>query len=304
MKFGICLPIRLKASASDNIDIAVKAQELGFDSLWVSDHIVMPEKHRGMFSEIFYEPFTLLSYISAVTSTISLGTSVIILPYRNPLVIAKQIATLDVLSGGRVMFGVGPGWMKEEFETLGVRFKERGKMTDEYIKAIRELWQSESPLFEGEFCSFSDIKFEPKPLQDPNPPILIAGSSKFALKRAAILGDGWQPTWVSPQDVSQGISTIKLLADKAGRDLEGFTYSVRNRIKIFGNSKAKENYIKDQPQDAPFSLLGTVDEITELVSSYRDFGVSHIVFDPATDSLEEIYSTMELLSNYIMPRIK
>lgn len=304
MKFGICLPIRLTASASDNVDIAVRAQELSFDSVWVSDHIVMPEKHRGMFSEVFYEPFTLLSYISAVTSSISLGTSVIILPYRNPVVIAKQIATLDVLSGGRVIFGVGPGWMKEEFETLGVPLKGRGRMTDEYIKAIRELWKSESPSFDGDFCSFSDIKFEPKPLQDPHPPVLIAGSSEYALKRAALLGDGWQPTWVSPEDVSQGMSAIKLLANEMGRDLEGFTYSVRNRIKIFNSPEQKKTYIDNQPSDSPFSLLGTVDEITEYVSGYRDLGVSHIVFDPAADSLEEIYSIMELLSSEIMSHIK
>jgi len=304
MKFGICLPIRLTASASENIDIAVKAQGLGFDSVWVSDHIVMPEKHRGMFSEVFYEPFTLLSYISAVTTTISLGTSVIILPYRNPVVIAKQIATLDVLSGGRVIFGVGPGWMKEEFETLGVPLKSRGRMTDEYIKAIRELWNSDSPEFEGEFCSYSDIKFEPKPLQNPHPPILIAGSSEFAIKRAALLGDGWQPTWVSPEDVERGLSTINIIANEAGRDLEGFVYSVRNRVKLFNTIAQKEEYIAGQSSDTPYSMLGTVDEITEYVSSYRELGVSHIVFDPVTDSVDEVYSTMEILSSDIMSYVK
>jgi len=191
MKFGICLPLRLKASASQNIDIAVDAQELGFDSVWVSDHIIMPEKHRGMFSDVFCEPFPLLSYISAVTSTISLGTSVIILLYRNPLAVAKQIATLHILSGGRVIFRMSPGWMREEFDTLGVPFKSRGRMTYEYIKAIREVWESESPSFGGEFYTFSEIEFEPKPVQLSVPPILIAGSSEYAVQRAALLGDGW-----------------------------------------------------------------------------------------------------------------
>ena len=304
MKFGICLPIRLEASAQENVSIALKAEGLGFDSVWVSDHIVMPEKHRGMFSEIFYEPFTLLTYISAVTSTISLGTSVIILPYRSPLVTAKQIATLDTLSGGRVMFGVGPGWMKEEFDSLGVPIQGRGKRTDEYISAIRELWVSESPEFSGEFCTFRGIKFEPKPLQDPHPPVLIAGASKFALKRAAFLGDGWQPTWVTLEDVETGIASIKKLAKEANRDLDGFIYSVRNRVKIFETNDQKESYISKQPTSAPFSLQGTLDEIKTYVAGYAKAGVSHMVFDPAADSLDEIYSTMDILAGEIISYFK
>ena len=122
MKFGICLPIRLSITAHDNIEIAKCAELLGFDSIWASDHVVMPEKHLGSFSEVFYDPFMLLSYIAAETSTIKLGTSVIILPYRNPVVVAKMIATLDQLSEGRVMFGIGPGWMREEYSALSVPF--------------------------------------------------------------------------------------------------------------------------------------------------------------------------------------
>jgi probable F420-dependent oxidoreductase len=300
MKFGICLPIRLTAEASQNIDIAVNAEELGFDSVWVSDHVVMPLKHRGAFSDVFYDPFTLLAYIAAETSDITLGTSVIILPYRNPVVVAKTIATLDVLSGGRVIFGVGPGWMREEFETLGVPIKSRGRMTDEYIHAIRELWCSEEPSFKGEFCSFFDIKFEPKPLQNPHPPIWIAGSSDYAVKRAATLGDGWQPTWVSPEDVEAGISKLQNIAASEGRDLEGYTYSVRNRVKIFDNPDQKEAYLADQPTDTPYALIGTVEDIAGYVSRYRELGVSHLVFDPAADSIEEIYNLMETLSGEII----
>ena len=304
MKFGICLPIRLDATAADNVEIAKKAEERGFDSVWVSDHIIMPERHRGMFSEVFYEPFTLLTYISAETSTISVGTSVIILPYRNPVVVAKQIATLDILSGGRVMFGIGPGWMREEFSALSVPFNLRGKMTDEYIKALRELWTSDSPSFSGDFISYSDIKFEPKPTQTPHPPVLVAGSSEFALKRAAALGDGWQPTWVSPEDVEAGMLTIKLIAHNEQRDLDSFIWSVRNRIKIFSTKEEKDMYIKNQPEGEPFALLGTPDEIKDYVSNYGDLGVSHIVLDPAADSLNEIYSIINTVSNEVIPHFK
>lgn len=304
MKFGLCLPIRLDASAQVNVEIAQKAEELGFDSIWVSDHIVMPERHRGMFSEVFYEPFTLLTYIAAATSKISVGTSVIILPYRNPVVVAKQITTLDILSGGRVMFGIGPGWMREEFNALSVPFNVRGKMTDEYIDAIRELWVSDSPSFKGNFVSYDDIKFEPKPLQKPNPPIIIAGSSEFALKRAALHGDGWQPTWVSPEDVELGMLSIKLLAHKEERDLSNFVWSVRNRIKLFKSEEEKQNYLSNQPEGAPYALLGTPEKINELVSNYKEIGITHLVFDPAAESAEEIYGIIEIISNEIMPHFK
>jgi len=126
----------LNLEAQSNINIAKRAEELGFDSVWVSDHVVMPEKHTGMFSEVFYDPLMLLSCIAAETSKIKIGTSVIILPYRNPVVVAKMIATLDVFSEGRVIFGVGPGWMREEYDALSVPYERRGARTNEYIRAI------------------------------------------------------------------------------------------------------------------------------------------------------------------------
>jgi len=159
MKFGICLPIRLSLTAQDNVDIAKSAELLGFDSIWASDHVVMPQRHLGSFSEVFYDPFMLLSFIAAETSTIKLGTSVIILPYRNPVVVAKMVATLDGLSEGRVIFGVGPGWMKEEYDSLSVPYEKRGRRTNEYIQALKELWTSDDPEYDGEFCGFSNIKF-------------------------------------------------------------------------------------------------------------------------------------------------
>ena len=303
MKFGICLPIRLSLEAKDNIEIAKAAENYGIDSIWVSDHVVMPEKHLGSFSEVFYDPFMLLSYIAAETSTIELGTSVIILPYRNPVVVAKMIATLDVLSEGRVIFGVGPGWMREEYDALSIPYEKRGARTNEYIRAIKQLWVNDDPEYKGKFCSFSDIKFYPKPLQKPHPPVFIAGASDYAIKRAVELGDGWQPTWVSPGDVKEGISKLETVAAEKGRDLSNFIYSVRNRLHIVDADYQANNDNNSESDDPPFLLHGTVSEITKSIKDYKKLGVSHIVLDPVVESLDDIFHTMEIVSREIMPVI-
>ena len=297
MKFGICLPIRLDADAGANVRIAKRAEELGYNSVWASDHVVIPEKRAGMFTDEFHDPFMLLSSIAAGTSRIIIGTSVIILPYRNPLVTAKMAATLDVLSGGRLIFGVGPGWMREEFEALGVPFESRGRMTDEYMKVIKELWQSERPEFHGEFVDFSNVGFYPKPVQTPGPPVWVAGASRHAVRRAALLGDGWQPTAVSPGDVRAGMDELRRIAAEAGRGLGGFTFSLRNRLRLTDDAEAPKPGI-----GAPaFTLTGSVSRVRDYVAEYIKDGVSHILFDPDAGDLDEYYGIMETAAEEIMP---
>lgn len=297
LKFGICLPIRLDADAGANVRIAKRAEELGFDSVWASDHVVIPEKRAGIFSDRFHDPFILLSSIAAETSRIIVGTSVVILPYRNPLVTAKMAATLDVLSRGRLVFGVGPGWMREEFEALGVPFESRGRMTDEYIAAIEELWQSERPEFHGEFVEFSGVGFYPKPVRASGPPIWIAGSSRRALGRAALLGDGWQPTAVSPGDVRAGMDEIFRIAADAGRGLDGFVFSLRNRLGFRDGAEAPG----PGTARSMFTLSGTVSRIRDYVAEYMGDGVSHMLFDPDAGNLDEYHRIMETAAEEIIP---
>jgi len=300
LKFGICLPIRLDADAGANVRIAKRAEELGYDSVWVSDHVVIPEKRAGMFTDEFHDPFMLLSSIAAGTSRIIVGTSVIILPYRNPLVTAKMAATLDVLSGGRLVFGVGPGWMREEFEALGVPFGSRGRMTDEYIKVIRELWRSERPEFHGEFVDFSNVGFYPKPVHTPGPPVWVAGASRHAVRRAALLGDGWQPTAVSPGDIRADMDELRRIAAEAGRGLDGFTFSLRNRLRFSDDTEAPKPGI-----GAPaFTLTGSVSRVRDYIAEYIEDGVSHILFDPDAGDLDEYYGIMETAAEEIMPGFK
>lgn len=295
MDYGLCLPIRRDCSIEFNIELAIKAEDLGFDSVWVSDHVVMPDKAAGSFSTVFYDPFILLTAIASRTNTIKLGTSVIILPYRNPVVVAKMAATLDVLSEGRLIMGVAPGWLKEEFQCLNAEFKNRGELTDEYIKAVRELWANDSPEFKGKYINFSDISFFPKPYQKRVPEIWVGGSSNRAKRRALELASGWQPTWISPEEYSESINELKQKGIEMGVDMDRFSFSVRNRIRI--ESPGIE---PDTGNDPSYMFRGTIEDICRQVEKFGDYGAKSVVFDPEAESDQETISLIETISEKII----
>lgn len=237
MNFGFDIPVTGQMADPDSIaEIARGGEELGFTHAYVSDHIVVPRNiassypytpdGKPPFGESFLEQLTVLSFLAGVTSRVRLVSSVMVVPYRAAVHTAKVLATIDVLSGGRLTVGVGVGWMREEFEALGAPpFQERGAVTDEYLAAFRELWQAESPRFSGRHVRFSDIAFEPKPVQSPHPPIWVGGESNAAIRRAARLGNGWYPIsyrasrplgTLDALEVS--LERLRNLATEAGRD--------------------------------------------------------------------------------------
>src|ERR1700693_1142480 len=168
MKFGIWIPnCRHLATPEIIRGAAVRAEQLGYDSVWVSDHVVVPNANVVNFGETIFDPLVTLGVIAGATSRVRLGTTVLIVPYRNAVVTAKMISSLDALSGGRVVFGIGAGWVAEESAVLGVPFAERGAMTDEYLAAMRELWTNPAPSFAGKYTQFSELRCEPTPLQKP-----------------------------------------------------------------------------------------------------------------------------------------
>ena len=173
--------------------MAVRAEELGFESVWASDHVF---NAGHVFERIgdkpYYEPLAVLSYVAATTKKVLLGTSVLVLPYHNPINLAKTAATLDVMSGGRLVLGVGVGAVENEMEAMGSPFAERGAITDESIAIMKELWTQQDPSFQGRFHSFSGMKFSPKPVQKPHIPLVIGGSSRVAIRRAASRGTSWR----------------------------------------------------------------------------------------------------------------
>ena len=237
MQFGVLLPqfgaLARGADVTPRIrTVAQTADRLGYDVLWTAEHIIFPQTittpypYGGRFPYPVTDPIldivATLSYVAAVTSRIKLGSSVLVLPYRNPVVLAKELASLDVLSSGRLLLGVAAGWLKEEFDMLGVPFRERGQRTDEYVALLRALWTQERVTFDGRYFDITDAAFFPKPAQQPHPPIWIGGGSPAALRRVVRLGDGWiatpRPTL---DDLANDIQEIRRLAEAGSRDPTG-----------------------------------------------------------------------------------
>ncbi|MBI3246890.1 MAG: LLM class F420-dependent oxidoreductase [Deltaproteobacteria bacterium] len=240
MQFGIhySLGVGVHPTADDYIGIAQQAEALGFSSVWLGDHIVIPEEISspypytrdgsvGFARDIPWpDPFVLLAALAVATKTIRLGTSVAIIPYRNPLHVAKAVATVDLVSHGRYLFGVGIGWLKEEFDALGEPFNERAARTREYLQVMKAIWSGEVAKFQGKYFSFPDLHTNPLPVQKPHPPIIFGGESTAALKRIADLGDGWQPGPIPLDDFRERRGQLKILLEERGRDLSQLQISM------------------------------------------------------------------------------
>ncbi|OFW65515.1 MAG: hypothetical protein A2Z12_02850 [Actinobacteria bacterium RBG_16_68_21] len=241
MKYGVVYANTVAPTPEAAAELARVAEEEGFESLWTTEHVVVPAGYRSTYpysksgkmaggAEDFDspDPIVWLSYLAAVTSTLRLATGVLILPLRNPVALAKEVATLDVLSGGRVTLGVGAGWLEEEFAALGVPFADRGRRTDEYIAALRSLWTEELASFSGEFVSFADVYCRPLPVQRPIP-IVIGGHSMRAARRAGELGDGFFPASASWEELPGLVVAVRESAERMGRDPEAIEVTMGTR---------------------------------------------------------------------------
>lgn len=232
MKFGLgyanTIPFTDPVPARD---LAQAAEEAGFESIWTVEHVIWPHAYE---SEYPYhpsgkmlgdptipipDPLIWLTWVAAATTTLRLGTGVIILPQRNPVVLAKELATLDSLSGGRVEFGVGVGWLREEFDALGVEFAGRGRRADEMIEAMRVLWRDDAASYQGEHVSFADVALNPKPVAR-SMPVVVGGHSRAAARRAARLGDGFYPGPGSLAGLEQAMADLRDECAAAGRDVD------------------------------------------------------------------------------------
>ena len=319
MKYGLNLPGRGPLATPERLSaLANKGEELGYDSVCTGDRILVPRKigsaypytENGEFpggsSGEAMEQLTLLSFLAGKTSKIRLVTSVIIVPHRNPLVAAKALATLDVLSQGRLVVGVGVGWMREEFEALGSPpFEERGAVTDEYIRAFKELWTSDNPSFEGKYVRFDNIGFLPQPFQKPHPPIWVGGESKPALRRAAKLANGWyllgsNPTFPmgTPQQLAVGLERLAEYARRFGRDpVEIEVIYETHKFELKKNGGGSDN---GRP---PF--VGTPDQIASDIRQYQKLGVGTLVLDfvRQSEDLDQVLARMEEFASTVWPKV-
>ena len=295
MKFGYVTPQNWGIEdPQDVVDLAVKAEELGYNSVWVNHHILnVGYIHDRLEDRPYYDALTTLTWVAALTERVRLGTTVLVLPYLNPLVLAKAVATLDVMSGGRVTLGVGVGMLQEENEALGSDFSTRGAYADESIEIMRELWTSDDPQYSGRFFEFGGgFKFSPKPAQKPLP-ILIGGMSRAAMRRSARLGDGWHPNSGSIHEMGARFETLKKMWREHGRDPDDMQLVVRCEMDVLDT--ASDN------ADTP--MIGTPDQLAQAISEYERLGVSEIVLGISTNDLDRIRRIQESFAEKVMPRV-
>ena len=310
--FGTSLPSRGDMASPENLrTLAQRAESLGFDSVWVSDHIILPRKVDSFYpyaadgvatfqpDEDYYEPLAALNFLAGCTQKIRLGTHVLILPYRNPVLTAKMLSTLDVLSGGRLILGAGVGWMEEEFQALGLdTYAQRGAVTDEYIQLFKELWTKDDPVFQGEHYQLSGMGFMPKPVQKPHPPIWIGGHTNPAIRRAAEYGDGWMPIGLrppailEPEELAEKIARLRRLTVRAGRPEDAVSLCFSTGVTF-----------DDSPGATRRMMSGRAEQIAADLRQYQDLGVRNFILGFPGESVAALDEAMEQFSKQVMPLI-
>lgn len=308
MKFGFTVPTRGPLATPDIIkQILQEGEKLGFDFASVNDHIVVPRTidstypysqdgdWQGRSAGEAMELLSLLSFMAGVTDRMRLLTAVMVVPYRNPVLTARILATADVLSKGRITVGCGAGWLREEFEALGTPpFEERGRITDEYLRVFKKIWTDATPEFAGEYTKFKDISVLPLPVQKPHPPLWIGGESNPALRRAARIGDGWFPIGNNPkfpldtfERYKASVDKLRGLAEKDGRDPGeiDLAYSLNW---VFGGKSPLEG--SEQP-----ALTGEPEEFAADVERFGKFGLNHLLLTFQGSTVER---TLERMSGF------
>ena len=299
MKIGVTIPNNWGVQDPQQVlEFGPLAENLGFDSIWVMDHLFNTGYIRERLEDRpYYHPMSTLSYLAATTSKVILGTSVLVLPYHNPVELAKYVATLDQISGGRVTLGVGVGAMTEEFDALGISMRNRGSLTNECIDMMKELWSSNLPKYQSNRWDFSDLYFSPKPLQE-SIPIWVGGSSPGAIRRTALRGDGWHPTGLSAEDYALTKRQIIDIATAAGRDSSKMEWSTRVEVEVHGKpSSERASSRSTLPGDH-------LDIVTAGIKSYEEAGVKHIVLALNSGDVDALKRLMETIASEVIPEFK
>ena len=288
MKFGIMFASTGPfASAEGAAAIATNADQFGLESIWSVEHAVIPDGYQSQYpysasgkipgsqDADIPDPLIWLAYAAALTTEVKLATGILIVPQRNPVVLAKECATLDKLSNGRFELGIGVGWLEEEFNALGLPFADRGPRTDDYVAAMRALWTQDKASYDGPFASFENAIQRPQPVQDGGVPIVVGGHSKAAARRAGRLGDGFFPISATEDDLVGLLELMKATAADNGRDGDAISVTV-------GSWSPRRD---------------SIDKVKEL----EDLGIDRLIVAPPTGRLEELPEAMERLAEKISP---
>ena len=305
MKFGISVIVRGDAAGPETFDqTAAAAEQQAWDCLWVSDHLVMPamrvSRYPGradgqlpeQWRRTYYQPFSVLNYLAARTSTVRLGMSVLILSMRNPLEVAAQIAEMDQLSAGRVNFGVGVGWYREEFEALGYTFEDRGARTNDGIEIIKTLWSQEKMTLNGPNYFFEEAEMGPKPVQS-YPPIYIGGNGTAALQRFARFGDVWHPFKITPEMLNSSRPALDAALAKVDR----------SRANIGIAPKIPLTFQDGPPTEGQALTEGRPRDIIDALKRYQEFGATEFCFDIMTETRAIALDTMNRFVQEVRPHL-
>ena len=294
MEIGCHLPTQGPVATREALlTFAREAERRDIASLWVSDHVVFPRTATGSYpggrfphppDQPYLEPVAVLAAAAVCTMRARIGASVFILGHRHPVVMAKMLTTIDALSNGRLICGVGVGWWKEELDILGAPFHARGRQADEILRVFKALWTAENPSFEGEFFRFRDIGFAPKPVQKPHPPIWVGGDSPGAFRRVVTLGDGWHATNKTPAELRDALTRLRAAADAARRPFETIALSLRFALR---------DELLAQGSQAVVDRLG----------EYKQLGLGHVMLDFRRDDLARMLEILDLVAGTIRPAV-
>ena len=324
MKVGV--NVAVNSNTGDVGAFAKKAEDLGFQSLWMAEHPIMPvhttSKYGGTpdgsippaMSDMA-DPFISLAIASGTTSKIKLGTSICLIPEHNPLVQAKQIAALDYHSGGRFIFGIGTGWLREETEIMGGDFDHRWTQAKEAIEAMKEMWTKDEAEYHGHYFDFPKVRVFPKPAQKPYPPVFLGGAAANVFKRVVNYGDGWMPYFYDVTRYANSVEKIKRLAAEAGRDMTNFQWAHFPYISIYPTKQQAAEVAAEQLGGRylyggefldivrKYCLLGTVENCIEQLQGYINAGARYIVFSISCPR-EDRARHLELIAKELIPHFQ
>ncbi len=302
MRLGFFLPqIGTVANPSAIVRTAKRAEELGYDSLWVTERLLYPVEpqtsyYGGPLPEVYkrvFDPLETLTFASAHTSRIALGTSVLDIPFYNPILLARRLTTLDVLSGGRLRVGFGLGWSVDEYDATGASLKERGKRADEFLKVLKIIWTTDPAEFHGKYFQLPKSIIQPKPAQKPHPPIYLAAYAPQALKRAATLADGWMPVGSSIEGLKSTSSQLRSMAKAAGRNPGDLKLVARYNLSITPKPLGSDRHF----------FSGSLDQIKDDIKAVNDFGPDEVILDvtfsPDSQTEEAFISNLERIRKLI-----
>lgn len=292
MRYGVAIPHANAFAAPEVVrSLARAVEELGFDSLWVSDHIIVPEG-SSYIPEFMDEPLAVLAFLAAETRHITLGTSVLIVPYRDPVFAAKFLSTVDYLSNGRLVVGVGAGWLEQEFEALGVPFAERGPRTDEYLRVYRNLWETETSTFAGQWKQYANMRMFPKGAANRRGtiPITVGGNGEPSIRRAAELGDGWHPINLAPAEFAALIERYRERCREFGREPGPVT------LRHMPGGRTR-------PGGGAWPLSGAPAEQAAEIRAYAEAGLDELMLSLPARTPRELLETLRRFLREVAPKV-